>query len=91
MAQLSRFEGIVGGDARRRTVAYFGAVALRIALLGRDTREIERSRCTFFACRADKTGLVTARRTMERRNFITRSKQKVARQAAMHLRVEKME
>ena len=50
---------------------------------------IERSRCTFSACRVDRTGLVTARRTMERRNFITRSKQKVARQAAMHLRVEK--
>ena len=47
---------------------------------------IERSRGTFLACRADKTGLVTARRTMVRRNFITRSKQKVARQAAMHLK-----
>ena len=48
----------------------------------------ETSRCTISA---DKTGLVTARKTMVRRNFITRSRQRVARQAAMHLRVEKTE
>ena len=88
---ISKLEVTVKGKIRRTKVAYFGAVALTVALLGGDTRMTERSGCTSVAFNADKTGLVIVRSTKVRRDFITRSKQKDARQAAMHLKVEKVE
>ena len=76
---ISRFEGIVRGKSRRIRVAYFGVVALTVALLRGGTRRTGRSGCTFVPCKADKIGLAIVRSTKVRRRFITRSKQKDAR------------